>query len=74
MPEDSDPKMWLEALIATLPHGKNFEGVLLVARGSHMISFFKSGSRAVRGTCSFKVEKDATRRPWDHEVREWGCL
>ena len=49
-----------DTFIATLPHGKNFEGTLLVSKGQHMISFYKSGSKKVRGTCSFKVDKDAT--------------
>ncbi len=49
-----------DTYIATLPHGKNFEGTLLVSKGAHMISFYKSGSKKVRGTCSFKVDKDAT--------------
>ncbi len=48
-----------DIFVATLPHGKNFEGVLLVSKGSHMISFYKSGSKKVRGTCSFKVDKNA---------------
>lgn len=48
-----------DTFVATLPHGKNFEGTLLVSKGSHMISFYKSGSKKVRGTCSFKVDKDA---------------
>lgn len=49
-----------DMFIATLPHGKNYEGMLLVSKGVHMISFYKSRSKSVRGTCSFKVEKDAT--------------
>ena len=48
-----------DTFIATLPHGKDFEGTLLVSKGSHMISFYKSGSKNVRGTSSFKVDKDA---------------
>ena len=48
-----------DTFVATLPHGKNYEGTLLVSKGSHMISFYKSGSKKVRGTCSFKVDKDA---------------
>ena len=48
-----------DTFAATLPHGKNFEGILLVSQGSHMISFYKSGSKNVRGSCSFKVDKDA---------------
>ena len=49
-----------DTYIATLPHGKNFEGTLLVSRGAHMISFYKSGSKKIRGTCSFKVDGDAS--------------
>ena len=48
-----------DTFVVTLPHGKNYEGTLLVSKGSHMISFYKSGSKKVRGTCSFKVDKDA---------------
>ncbi len=48
-----------DTFVASLPHGKNFEGTLLVSQGSHMLTFCKSGSRAVRGTCSFKVDQDA---------------
>lgn len=48
-----------DTFVATLPHGKNYDGTLLVSKGSHMISFYKSGSKKVRGTCSFKVDKDA---------------
>ena len=48
-----------DTFIATLPHGKNFEGTLLVSKGSHMISFYKAGGKNVRGNSSFKVDKDA---------------
>ena len=48
-----------DTFVATLPHGKNYEGTLLVSKGSHMITFYKSSSKNVRGTCSFKVDKDA---------------
>ena len=49
-----------DTYIATLPHGKNFEGTLLVSKGSHMVTFYKSGSKKVRGTCSFKVDQSAS--------------
>ena len=49
-----------DILIATLPNGRNYEGTLLVSKGSHMISFVKSGSSEVRGTCRFKVDRDAS--------------
>ena len=49
-----------DTFIATLPHGKNFEGTLLVSKGSHMISFYKSGGKSVRGTCSIRVDRDAS--------------
>ncbi len=48
-----------DTFVASLPHGKNYEGTLLVSKGKHMISFYKSGSREVGGTCSFTVDKDA---------------
>ena len=48
-----------DTFIATLPHGKNYEGTLLVSKGTHMISFYKVGSKKIRGTCSFKIDKDA---------------
>lgn len=49
-----------DAYIATLPHGKDYDGTLLVSKGTHMITFYKSGSKKIRGTCSFKVDKDAS--------------
>lgn len=49
-----------DTFIETLPHGKNYENTLLVSKGNHMITFYKSGSKSVRGTCSFKVEKDGS--------------
>lgn len=45
--------------IATLPHGKNYEGTLLVSKGNHVITFYKSGEKSIHGNCSFKVTKDA---------------
>ena len=48
-----------DTFIATLPHGKNYEGTLLVSKGKHTIMFYKSGSKKVRGSVSFKVSKDA---------------
>ena len=49
-----------DTFIETLPHGKDYENTLLVSKGNHMITFYKSGSKSVRGTCSFKVEKDGS--------------
>ena len=46
--------------VATLPHGRNYEGVLLVEAGSHLITFCKSGDQGVRGTCEFSITDDAT--------------
>lgn len=48
-----------DIFIAALPHGKNYEGTLLVSKGTHMITFYKSGSKKVRGTCIFTVDHDA---------------
>lgn len=49
-----------DVFIATLPHGKNYKGTLLVSKGTHMFTFYKSGSKSVRGTCRFTLDKDAT--------------
>lgn len=49
-----------DEFVATLPHGKNYSNTLLVSKGPHMIVFYKSGNKSVRGTCSFKVDKDAS--------------
>ena len=48
-----------DVLIATLPHGKNYEGTWLVSEGTHMIMFCKSGDRSVRGSVTVKVSRDA---------------
>ena len=49
-----------DTYIATLSHGKNYEGTWLVSKGAHMITFYKAGSKSIRGTCSFKMDKDAS--------------
>ena len=49
-----------DIFIATLPHGKNYENTLLVSKGPHMITFCKSGSKSIRGTCSFTLDQDAS--------------
>ena len=55
-----DVDMYLDDVyIATLPHGKDFEGTLLVSPGMHILVFYRSGSRSVRGSADFTVEKDA---------------
>ncbi len=48
-----------DVFIATLPHGKNYEGAWLVSDGTHMIMFCKSGDRSVRGSVTLKVDRDA---------------
>lgn len=49
-----------DVYVATLPHGKNYMNTLLVSPGSHMIMFYKSGDKSVRGSSSIKVDKDAS--------------
>ena len=44
--------------VATLAHGKNFEGVLGVSEGKHVLSFFKAGDSSVRGTTQVTVTAD----------------
>lgn len=48
-----------DTFIASLPHGRNFDGILLVSEGKHMLTFYKAGDRKVRGTISFEVKGDA---------------
>lgn len=44
--------------VATLAHGKNFEGVLGVSEGKHVLSFFRAGDSSVRGTTQVTVTAD----------------
>lgn len=46
--------------IATLPHGKDYEAVLLVSEGTHMLTFCKAGDRSIRGSCTIQVARDAS--------------
>lgn len=48
-----------DMFIATLPHGKDYENTWLVSEGNHLITFYRSGKKSIRGTSSIKVEKDA---------------
>lgn len=48
-----------DVLIATLPHGKDYANTLLVSKGPHIITFYKSGQKRVKGSCTFVVDKDA---------------
>ena len=49
-----------DTLVATLPHGKDFEGVLLVSEGTHMLTFCRSGDRSIRGSCTIQLTRDAS--------------
>lgn len=49
-----------DVFIATLPHGKDFSNTLLLSKGSHVLTFYKSGSKKVRGSSKFVMEKDAS--------------
>ncbi len=54
-----DVDMYLDDLfIATLPHGKNFDGVLLVSEGKHLLIFYKSGGKTQRGAAEIRAEGD----------------
>ena len=54
-----DVDMYLDDLfIATLPHGKDFDGVLRVSEGKHLLVFYKSGGKTQRGAAAFTVEGD----------------
>lgn len=56
-----DVDMYLDDVkVATLQHGKNYEGTLLVSKGSHTVMFCRSGDKSVRGSCSIRVEKDSS--------------
>ena len=48
-----------DVLIATLPHGKDYDGTLMVSAGTHTLTFRKAGSRSVSGFCSIRVEGDS---------------
>ena len=55
-----DVDMYLDdILVATLAHGKDYDNTLLVSAGPHMLTFCKSGDSSVRGSCTFRAEKDA---------------
>ena len=49
-----------DQLVATLPHGNDFQGVLGVSEGNHVIMFCKSGDKKINGTTRFSVAGDAT--------------
>lgn len=55
-----DVNVYMDGLpIASLPHGKNLDAVLLVSEGAHVLAFYKSGSGSVMGTISFSLDRDA---------------
>lgn len=54
-----DVDMYLDDVyIATLPHGKNYEGTLKVSKGKHVLVFYRSGGKSDRGAVSFSVDGD----------------
>ena len=56
-----DVDMYLDDVyVATLRHGKDFDGTLLVSKGKHMLSFYRSGKKSIRGTSTFTVDGDAS--------------
>ncbi|MBR4711454.1 MAG: hypothetical protein IKP10_05430 [Clostridia bacterium] len=49
-----------DILIATLPHGEGYHGVLKVSDGIHVISFFETGSKSKSGKTEFSIHGDST--------------
>ena len=46
--------------IATLPHGEDYSGTLLVSKGVHMIYFYKHGDKTTKGVAQFSVNYNTT--------------
>ena len=49
-----------DTFIATLPHGKDYANTLLVSKGPHIITFYKSGMKSVKGSSTFSVDRDSS--------------
>lgn len=47
-------------LVATLPHGENFNGTLGVSSGVHVLTFQKDGDASIRGISQFSAEEDTS--------------
>ena len=48
-----------DVYVASLPHGKDYDGVLLVSAGPHVFRFCQAGDRSVQGTAGIRLEGDA---------------
>ena len=54
-----DVDMYLDDIfIATLPHGKDYNGTWMVSEGKHLLVFYEAGGKTKKGTYTLTVEGD----------------